>query len=378
MNRLSVVAALTILLGAAAAVFLRSPPGPAIEDDPRGAARARLEDGKIVVLGERVSLADLSRAINDPRVFRCDPKTGVYTCNASLEIVGSLRIGDPEKPDFREVLEIRTFACGDRSITVRKDGELSIHNSEVATVLRDFDSKLCSRGYSLFTDGRLNLDNATLAFMSGSFARPARKAAEGAIANSRFIEADGNAFFAEDVDGEVLVIRDTQFESRGNYGFVVLGPGRHPLRLARCRLRGAASDLHHAGKDAEVILLDCDFRKEALSFNQLNGIVTVQWTVQVEVRDQDGQPCPGRTVKAESDPSCGLEERTAVQTDARGRAQLVLTEFVADPFNPTGRDGINKRTPHQIWVTGRAGEPAGPKVTLEAAGPGLSLSLVTK
>ena len=155
-------------------------------------------------------------------------------------------------------------------------------------------------------------------------------------------------------------------------------PGRHPLKLARCKLRGAASDLHHAGKDAEVILLDCDFRKDAISFNQLNGIVTVQWTVEVEVRDQDGQPCPDRTVNAESDPSCGLEERAAVQTDARGRAQLVLTEFIADPFNPTGRDGINNKTPHQIWVSGKTGERARPKVTLEANGPGLSLSLVTK
>jgi hypothetical protein len=355
MNKLSALVAIVVCFSVLVLVGLKrsAPPSP---QAPAPGPFLRLEEGTLFISGQNVTLRMVLEAVGDPGVLRFDPDRGIYVCNASIEVSGSLQLGDPQAPDVRETLEFRTFACGDRSIRITEGGRLSVYNSEIATVLRQIDEKLCSRGYTVVSDGQLVLSNATIAYMSGSFGRPARKNASCRIVDSHFSEADGNAFFAENVDGSALDIRDSRFDSRGDCGFVVSGPGRGALRLVHCRLRGAASDIHHAGKDAEVILLDCDFRKDAISFNQLNGIITVQWTLAAQVVDAQGNPAQGITVHARSDPSCGeIEEDVSAVTDAQGKANLVLTEFVADPFNPRRLDRVNNRTPHQVWAADQAG-----------------------
>lgn len=375
MNRLSAVVAVVLCLSLAAAIILKRASAPQAPASSADEPFVSLQDGTLLITGQNVTLGMLEKAIRDPRVFRLDPSRGAYFCNANLELAGSLRIGRPGRPEDREILEFQTFACGDRSIRIRQGGKLSVHHSEIATVIRQIDAKLCSKGYTVVTDGELVLEHATLAYMSGSFGRPARRGASCRIANSGFIHADGNAFFADDVDASRIEIRDSRFESHGNSGFIVAGPGRGALRLVRCRLRGAASDLHHAGKDAEVVLLDCDFRKDTISFNQLNGIITVKWTVPVQVLDALGGPVRGATLQARSDPACGeIEDGIAAVTDADGRAQLVLTEFVADPFNPKRIDGINNRTPHNVWASDTRGKVQA-ETKIEAAGPSQSLTL---
>jgi len=362
MNRLSAVVAVVLCLSLVATIVLKRASAPQPLPSSGGEPFVSLQDGTLLITGQNVTLSMLEQAIRDPRVLHLSPSRGTYFCNANLEIAGSLRLGRPGRPEAGEVLEFQTFACGDRSVHIRHGGELSVHHSEIATVIRKIDAKLCSKGYTVITDGELVLDHATLAYMSGSFGRPARKGASCRIADSGFIHTDGNAFFADDVDASRIDIRDTRFESHGSSGFIVAGPGQGALHLVRCRLRGAASDIHHAGKDAEVVLLDCDFRKDTISFNQMNGIITVKWTVPVHVTSNEGKSVSGATVRARSDPACGeIEDGASSITDTNGRTHLVLTEFVADPFNPERIDGINNRTPHRLWVSDPHGKPLAEK-----------------
>lgn len=369
MNRLSALVSFIVFASVALALWLREPPTRKPDAVGNAAPSVWLENGTVVVAGTGVSLSDVEKGVADASIFGYESERKRYICNANLEIRGSLQMGRAGRPDSHELLEIQTFACGDRRIWVKEGAELSIHYSEIATVSRLLDEKFCSKGYAIVGEGRLEFDHATIAFMSGSVARPACRTASGHIRHSRFIESDGNSFFAEDVLGDGLIMKDSEFLSRGNYGFVVAGPGAKPLRLERCLLRGAAADIHHAGKDAELVLIDCEFRKDAIHFNQLNGIVTVQWTLQVKVVDSRGQPLPGALVHAESSLSCGLEERLAAPVAAGedGTALLTLTEFVADAFNPRRMDGVNNSTPHRLWVADENGRMLSEKAELEVA-----------
>jgi len=377
MNKLSALVSLIVLLAIGAAFFLKKPRTPLPSSDGKPPT-VTLQDGTLIVSGSNVRLKDINARIKDPEIFRYLPDRNVYFCNANLDIHGTLQIGELDGAEKSEVLEIQTFACGDRSIQVREGGTLRVYNSEIATVLRTFDEKLCSKGYSIFGEGTLNFDHADIKFMSGSIARPARRTASGSIVNSRFVDSDGNSFFAEDVDGKALEIRNTEFVSRGNYGFVVSGPGRSPLQLVKCKLHGAAADLHHAGSDAEVVLLDCDFRKDAISFNQLNGAVTVKWTVDIKVLDAAGQPVPITAVTARSEDDCGLDEVVTARTDIDGRASIVLTEFVASPFRPKRYDRINNMTPHRLRIISPAGELLGERRNVEVSTSSTSLTIQLK
>lgn len=329
-------------------------------------SEVRLSDGTIYVRGKAVTLSAIEAAVKDSEVFRFDESRGAYYCNANIEVSGSLVIGDPGNAEKKEILEIRTFACGDRSIRIQPGAAFKVFHSEVATVLRAFDEKLCARGYTIFNDGRLELEGATMAFLSGNFGRTVRGNASARISKSRFVDTDDNSFFADNVHGSKVEIVDSEFISRGNHGFVVIGPGTEVLRLIRCKLRGAASDIHHGGKDADVVLQDCDFRKDKISFNQLNGEIVVKWSVEFSVKDEQGAPLSNAQVTASSHEDCGKQETVSGLTDGDGKATLILTEFVASPFNPSRLDVVNNSTPHNLLV--KIEEQEWKIGTVEAAG----------
>ncbi|MDP6110606.1 MAG: hypothetical protein QGG53_01965, partial [Planctomycetota bacterium] len=311
----------------------------------------RLLEGTIHVEGKEVTLAAIEAAVKDHEVFRFDEKKDAYYCNANIEVTGSLLMGDPENAAKKETLEIRTYACGDRSIRIRPGGALKVFHSEIATVLRSFDEKMCARGYTIFNDGRFELEGATMSFLSGNFGRTVRGDASARISKSRFVDTDDNSFFADNVHGSKVKIVDSEFVSRGNHGFVVIGPGTDPLRLIRCKLRGVASDIHHGGKDADVVLQDCDFRKDKISFNQLNGEIVIKWSVEFSVKDKKGAPQSNALVTAASHEDCGKPETVSGRTGSDGKVTLILTEFVASPFNPSRLDVVNNSTPHELQVS---------------------------
>jgi hypothetical protein len=344
---LSAVVAIAILVAAVVGLNRGDTKTPLPNTPDHG---VRLLDGTIYVEGKDVTLTTIEAAVKNSEVFRFDKTTGAFYCNANIEVSGSLLIGDPENAEKKETLEIRTFACGDRSIRIRPGGALRVFHSEIATVLRSFDEKMCARGYTIFNDGRFELEDATMAFLSGNFGRTVRGDASARISNSRFVETDDNSFFADNVQASKVEIVDSEFVSRGNHGFVVIGPGIDALRLIRCKLRGVASDIHHGGKDADVVLQDCDFRKDKISFNQLNGEIVVKWSVEFSVEDELGVPLSNIQVTASSHEDCGRKETVSGRTDSAGKVTLILTEFVASPFNPSRFDVVNNSTPHNLRI----------------------------
>ncbi|MBI2192130.1 MAG: hypothetical protein HYU36_09110 [Planctomycetes bacterium] len=378
MNRLSALVVAAILAAVGVGVALRRPANvDRTHAEGQTAPRVWLEDGNVVAGGLGVTLAEIEKTVGDPSMFRRDPGNGRYLCNANLDVRGSLRLGRPGQADVHEVLEFQTTSCGDRAIRVREGACLEVFHSEIATASRSLDEKLCSRGYAIFGEGRLIFEDATIAYMSGSRARPAARTASGRIVRSRFIETDGNSFFAEDVDGKVVQIEDCEFISRGNYGFVVSGPGRSPLELRRCVLRGEAADILHAGRDADAMLLDCEFRKDRIRFNQLNGSIAVRWTLNVQVLDRRGVPVADARVMAQSEPSCGREEHVEApsRSDKHGRTLLVLTEFQADAFNPKRLDRVNNQTPHRVWAMDGEGHLLAELHGVEVGRRGMTLTL---
>jgi len=308
-------------------------------------------------------LAQLAEELGHPDVLRYNPKKREATANASLIIHGSLQIGDPADPALGETLLLNTIVCGDLQVQVARGGELRIHNSVLQTVSQVITEEKCSRGYYFFADGKLVAADSRILYMSGARGKTVTANSEADVARVAFALSDDVSFHAYRADGDRLALRDSQFLAEGRYGVWVEGSGGAPLRLARCRLSGTEADLYLSGSRPAVELLDCQFSRNKVRFQQNSGRVTVRWTVAVRVVERGtGRPVAGIEVVATSEGK-GPAEAVRGRTGPDGSCPLVLTEYVATPASPAGGDAGNETTPHRIAALAPSG-----KVLAEAAG----------
>ena len=311
----------------------------------------------------------VSAASSDPGILAYDPAKRRATAQASLVVYGSLQVGDPDDPRRGETLLLDTVVCGDLRIQVAAGGTLRVHNSTVTTVGQVITAETCSKGYGFHVDGTLEAADSRFLYMSGTQSRTARRNAAVSLKRVTFALADGTAFHTVDADGSRLSIEDSEFRCEGQYGFYVEGSGGEPVELRRCRLFGTMADLFLTGWRPTVDLVDCQFSKRKLFFQQKGGRVAVRWTVRVEVVERGSrQPLAGIDVVAVSTGE-GQAETVRARTDERGACSLVLTEYVATPEVPVRQDGRNAATPHRIAARAADGSVLAEATSYDARGP---------
>ena len=310
-----------------------------------------LQGDTIVVNGRDVTLRDIAAEVGNEEVFAYDSDGKTALANASLTIHGRLTLGSEHDPTLRETLELNSATCGHRRILVTESGELHIHNSVLATESRIVTEEMCTRGYTLYCKGRLVMDKGQVTYMSGSYSRNFWRTSSARLMNSSFCLNDGSSASFFDPDGEQLCIDNCTFSSQGNWGIVVRGKGRTPLRIINSTFFGSAGDVLNAGSNAEVHLIDCKFRKGRIHFSQLTGTVAVKWRLNVRVVGKDaGTPLAGLRVRATSSGPSPLSEAVEATTDAEGACVLDLTEYVAQPRAKERQDGVNNVAPHDVLV----------------------------
>ena len=293
-------------------------------------------------------LAKLAEEAGHPEMLRYDARKREAMANASLIIHGSLQIGDPSDPKLGETLLLNTVVCGDLQVQVARGGELRLHHSVLQTVSQALTEDKCSRGYYFFADGRFEAADSRILYMSGARGKTVTGRSELDVARTAFALSDDVSFHAYQADGARLRLRDCQFLCEGRYGVWVEGSGGAPLRLERCRLSGTEADLYLSGNRPAAELLDCQFSRNKVRFQQSSGQAAVRWTVTARVVEQGtGKPLAGISVEARSE-SIEAAEPVKGHTGADGACPLVLTEYIATPARPAGGDAANTFTPYHI------------------------------
>ena len=345
-------------------------------------SRAHTREG-VVIQGKSISiysrgltlarLAQIVEEAGQPELFRYDAKKREALANASLVIHGSLQIGDPADPALGETLLLNTIVCGDLQVQVARGGELRLYHSVLQTLSQMLTQEKCSRGYYFFSDGKLEAADSRILYMSGARGKTVSARSEADIQRVAFALSDDVSFHAYNADGEHLRIRDTQFLCEGRYGVWVEGTGGKPLRLERCRLSGTEADLYLSGDRPAVELVDCQFSRNKVRFQQNSGRVTVRWTVLVKAVERGtGKPLAGVRVVATGS---GRGETVSGLTAPDGSCSLELTEYVATPDRPTG-DASTTLTPHRIEALSAAsGKRLAVLDAYEARGPGGTVTL---
>ena len=348
MKKLAIVLAILAPLGVILALTL-----PGGLGQRAGAYYSR---GAITVSGD-ATLLSVAQQIGDKRVFSYDPVERRAVCNANLTVRGTLRIGGPKRED-REVLEFATQVCGDRDLQVAPGGKLILDHAELATVDRFVKGGVCQKGYALHVKGSWVCRDSEVLYVSGASSDFLMGRSTADIRDSLFSGGDSYSFSFRQVDGKGIRLVDSTFECKGRYGVIVLGRQERgePLVLDRCVFSDdiQIADVHVLGRHAEVILLDCDFNRDRITFApaQQGGEVHVKWRLLVQVQDE-GTPVAGKEVRAESVEACGRREVVTATTDERGQCWLTLTEFVATAGAPRFRQGTNDSTPHRILLDGQ-------------------------
>ncbi len=349
--------------------------GVILMQPPRPRSPALGLQGDVIVVNERgVTLEQLAERLGRPDAFRYDPATRAALANKSLLINGRLVIGRRDDPSFKELLEFNTSVCGQLNLVVGESGELDVYHSAIATRSRIVTEEMCTRGYTVFCEGRMVLDHAQISYMSGSYSRTFRRTASARLLDSAFCFNDGNAASFFEPDGRRLLVKRCSFSSQGNWGVVVRGSSGPPLRFVQCAFDAKAGAVLNAGR-ARVELVDCRFDKSKIRFSQLTGRVTVKWTVLVET-SFEGSPAPGALVVARSAPETALKETLRAQTGPRGRCALELVEFVAAPSARTRRDGVNNASPYLITARLPDGRSARARLDVKCPGQCVRLRLV--
>ena len=301
--------------------------------------RIYLEQGAIIIEKQGTRLADVAQAIADPAVFSHDAALRRARSSAHLHVAGrgSLVIGSDEQG---ELLEFDTNVCGDASIVIDPEAALEAFSSEIATVHRTVTAGICTRGYTIFCDGRITARNTKFLYFSGNRSTFYRgDTATGELDNVTIARSDGASLRMADVDGERLRIRNSRFETAGKYGLYVLGNSRNPVRLESTSLIGAAADVFLSMGRADLVLVDCLFSKDRVRFENAKGSVRVKWRAHVRVVDDAGKPASGAQVLAESN-----DEKLTATTDADGLAVLEVTERIITA------GGVREVTPHSFQV----------------------------
>ena len=287
---------------------------------------------QIIVTGTGNTLATVAAQVQDPRKFNYDPVSRRAVSHATLVIEGELQLGREGDPESGEILELATELCGDLKIRVPSGGAFRMYHSKLRTVGQIMTPGACSRGYSMFVDGSLTMVDSHVSYISGSRSESLRRNAEAVIRRSTFSYCDGNALKLVDVDGGRIVVDDSDFQGRGNWGVVVQGSSGAPVQIRNCVLEGQIGAVFVTGEAAHVQLLDCVLGKGGIVFHGNSGKVEVASTRRVKVVDARGAPPkPGVLVRAASGPRSAVPFKTKAKTDDRGVAELVVTDWVARP-----------------------------------------------
>lgn len=324
----------------------RSGLSPVASDSPLWTAEIR-------VTGSGNTLASIARRMGNPKQFSYDAATHTAVSHATLVIEGELQLGREGEADCGEILELATQSCGDLRIEVRPGGTLRLYNSTIRTVSKILSDNACSQGYALFVDGELTMSDSTISYISGSTSQCLRGGATAVIRNSVFSQCDGSALSCVNVDGGRITIEDSDIIGAGIYGLVVRGSGGEPLEVRNSVLAAPYGAVFMTGESARARLVDCTFDPSKIVFNRLSGEVVVAWTRRFKVIDAGTKsPRSGVLVRAKTTADSPAAETVESHTDAKGVAELVLTEWIARPGAVGRVGGQNAATPHRVSVVG--------------------------
>jgi len=336
-----------LVLAAVAAVILIASRNP----DKSQEEGIFLRGGAIVVTKPDATLREIAQALDDPSVFSYDENRNAARANLHLWILekGSLRIGGESEED-REILEFNTNSCGDASLRIGPDAALYITNSEVATSHRTISARICTRGYTVFSEGRIEARDSRFHFISGTQSEFFRGDASGFLDNVEIYYSDGVSLRMVDVDGKRIAIRNSRFETAAQYGLAVFGTSASPIRIEDSVCIGQTADVFLSSGSSDVVLVDCEFRKNRVSFANARGLVSINWRARVKVVRGE-EPLAGALVAATAGGSVveGI-------TDEQGIAVLELTEQIVSAA------GVEMVTPHSFSasIDGQVAARTGP------------------
>ncbi len=276
------------------------------------------------------------------RVERCAPPnvfTGFKRKTCGAQVV----VDEPVQPACEcakqpETLEFNTNVCGDASLSIGPDARLDVINSEIATTHRTISAGVCTRGYTVFCYGTLVARDSSFLYISGNRSEFFGRTGSGVLDKVIISRSDGASLRLVAVDGSRLSIRNSSFITGGKYGLYLLRRTKTPVRIEDTTLLGAAADVFMSSGTAELVLVDCTFRKNKVSFVNSDGSVRIKWRAHVKV-EKEGRPVAGAAVVAESE-----DEKVTATTDEDGLAVLEVTEQIL-----TAR-GARMITPHVFRV----------------------------
>ena len=320
-----------VVVVAVTLIALRPPPRSEVEP------RIYLESGAVVIEKPGTRLIDIARAIDDDQVFSYDEAEhkAISTVHLSIAKKGGLAIGSAKQP---ETLEFNTNVCGDASLSIGPDARLDVINSEIATTHRTISAGVCTRGYTVFCYGTLVARDSSFLYISGNRSEFFGRTGSGVLDKVIISRSDGASLRLVAVDGSRLSIRNSSFITGGKYGLYLLRRTKTPVRIEDTTLLGAAADVFMSSGTAELVLVDCTFRKNKVSFVNSDGSVRIKWRAHVKV-EKEGRPVAGAAVVAESE-----DEKVTATTDEDGLAVLEVTEQIL-----TAR-GARMITPHVFRV----------------------------
>ena len=310
---------------------------------------------QVQITGPGNTLASVAQQVNDPTKLSYDPKTRMAVSHATLVIQGELQLGRPGEPGAGELLQLATEVCGDLRLEVRPSGVLRLYHSTISTVSEVLSAGACSRGYALFVDGELIMEDSRISYISGSTSECLRRQARATIRRSVFSYCDGSALSCVQVDGSRITIEDCDIRGSGNWGLVVVGPGGAPVEVRNSTLDARLGAVFVTGESGKVRLVDCHFDPSKIMFNGPSGQVEVAWTRRFQVVRGQAGPRAGLLVRAESRADGVEASSVEARTDERGMAVLVLTEWVSRPQAPARTGGTDRGRPYHVTVLGAQG-----------------------
>jgi hypothetical protein len=308
----------------------------------------------VVVLGAH-TLESLARQIDDPSVFRYDPATRTAVCRRSLVIDGTLTLGQADRPDGGQTLEMDTDKCGSLMLEVGPGGTLALHHSTVTTVEKVQAGGPCPKGYGLTVRGRLLMIGSNLDFMSGTVSESLLAGSSAEIRNSSIVRGDGVCLRLIDPPDGRYTVEGSVLGTADSWAVAVIGTSDAPRRvvLNNCRFHAVFGPVNNLSPAAVVDLIDCNLgRNPRFGFGRASdkAAVRVRWTmgVQVNVRRTDGVRSPAAGVEVRLlnlDGSSIPDDDARATTDSGGRARLTATQFTATPAaaEPPAGDGPTHR-----------------------------------
>jgi len=356
---------ITFGIAIAAVIFLTSPTILRIFDgkDPGvpepAAPTAYIERGTVVVKGPGNTLATVAAQIKNKEVFKYDAERKTAVCRGNISVEGELIIGDPKGEGLTETLEFNTRVCGDCMLLVRPGGSLKVYNAEISTVARSVIAGLCPQGYGILGQGQVMMHNVRLSYISGSSSTIfSGREARGVLDRVMSYGGDANAVSYDNINGDNVIITGSNFLALGNWGAWLGRTTDGPLVISRTVFSGKSGDMLVQGP-ADIVLEDCRFRANKISFAEQTSTVTIRWTRRFQLIDaHTAKPVAGARVTATSHSNAGLPKTCTATTDAQGFATLALVEYKATSRHPTRTDGVNNSAPYDITFETEGGRKA--------------------